>query len=107
MDWNEEQNVKKAGLEYSRLSISGPDSMTDELLGEARKLLRSADGDDNKLLCHCGSANRVGAVWLTYRVLDQGIAWDTALEEAKEVGLRSPGLTEAARQYIQGVQATK
>jgi ubiquinone/menaquinone biosynthesis C-methylase UbiE len=51
-------------------------------------------------MLHCGSANRVGAVWLTYRVLDQGVPIETAIEEAKTIGLRSPEYEAKARDYI-------
>lgn len=100
VDWDEEQAAKDAGLSYCRLAIAGADSMTDELFSEARKTFRGAT-KVGQVFCHCGSANRVGAVWLAYRVLDQGIEWDTALEEAKEVGLRSAEMQAATERYIQ------
>jgi len=49
---------------------------------------------------HCGSANRVGAVWLAKRVLQDGWAVDKATEEAKLIGLRSAPLEKFALDYI-------
>ena len=49
---------------------------------------------------HCGSANRVGAVWLVKRVLQDGWAIDKATEEAKLIGLRSEPLEKFALSYI-------
>ncbi len=49
---------------------------------------------------HCGSANRVGAVWLVKRVLPDGWPIDKATEEAKLIGLRSQPLEQFALSYI-------
>ena len=49
---------------------------------------------------HCGSANRVGAVWLVKRVLQDGWTIDKATEEAKLIGLRSEPLEKFALSYI-------
>jgi uncharacterized protein (TIGR01244 family) len=49
---------------------------------------------------HCGSASRVGAVWLVKRVLQDGWTIDKATEEAKLIGLRSEALEKFALEYI-------
>ena len=49
---------------------------------------------------HCGSASRVGAMWMVKRVLQDGWAIDKATEEAKLIGLRSPTLEQFAVEYI-------
>ena len=49
---------------------------------------------------HCGSANRVGAVWLAKRVLQDGWTVEKATEEAKLIGLRSEPLEKFALSYI-------
>jgi uncharacterized protein (TIGR01244 family) len=49
---------------------------------------------------HCGSANRVGAVWLVKRVLQDGWPIEKATEEAKLIGLRSEPLEKFALSYI-------
>ena len=49
---------------------------------------------------HCASANRVGAVWLPYRVLDQNVPLEEALPQAQAIGLRSPEFIERAHDYI-------
>jgi uncharacterized protein (TIGR01244 family) len=50
---------------------------------------------------HCGSANRVGAVWLVKRVLQDGWPVAKATEEAKLIGLRSAPLEQFALKYIE------
>ena len=52
-------------------------------------------------MLHCGSANRVGAVWMVYRVLDEGVTWEQAHREALEVGLRTDGYVERAKEYVE------
>ena len=49
---------------------------------------------------HCASANRVGAVWLVKRVLQDGWPVDKATTEAKAIGLSAPGLEKFALEYI-------
>ena len=49
---------------------------------------------------HCGSANRVGAVWLVKRVVQDGWTIEKATEEARLIGLRSEPLEKFALSYI-------
>lgn len=92
--------VRALGMRYENLPVGSPADLTGELFDEARSLL---DGStDEPVLLHCASANRVGAVWVAFRVLDQGVEWDVALEEAHRIGLRSQGLEARAREYVMG-----
>jgi uncharacterized protein (TIGR01244 family) len=95
--FNEREAVEAAGLAYVHIPFAGPDEATDAVFGEARKQLKAAE---RPILLHCGTANRVGAVWLPYRVLDNGIAYDAALAEAKTIGLRNPALEAKAKDYV-------
>ena len=58
------------------------------------------DKSNQPMLIHCGSANRVGAFWMIYRVVDQGWPEDKALDEATKIGLTSPVLKTFAHEYI-------
>jgi uncharacterized protein (TIGR01244 family) len=95
--FNEEAVVIGLGLHYVNPSWNGPEELTDETFEALRVLLKTAE---RPILLHCGSANRVGAVWLPYRVLDEGILYEQALQEAKTVGLTSPGYEAKAKDYI-------
>ncbi|MEM9556140.1 MAG: protein tyrosine phosphatase family protein [Acidobacteriota bacterium] len=97
-DFDEPTVVEELGLGYVHLPFNGPDELTDEVFDQARELLRTTE---RPILLHCGSANRVGAVWLPYRVLDEGLSWDEALAEAKEVGLKTPAYEELAKDYVE------
>ncbi|RMF43867.1 MAG: methyltransferase domain-containing protein [Planctomycetota bacterium] len=99
VEWDEAGLLRKAGIEFISVPFAGPDSLTDEVFDKVRKLLR--ESQQHPTLVHCGSANRVGAVWLAYRVLDEGVPLEQAVEEAKQVGLRTPEYLERAKDYIQ------
>lgn len=101
-DFDEQDFVSGLGLTYLNLPISGPSDLTDENLTRAREALRSAG---RPLLLHCASANRVGAVWIPWRVLDGGLGIDAAVAEAKTIGLKSPELEAKARDYVKRMQA--
>ena len=98
IDWDEKAAVESKGIEYIEIPFGKPDTLTDEVFDSVRKTL--AD-DDQRTLFHCGSANRVGGVWLTYRVLDQGVDLETATKEAQKIGLRTPFIQLKAYDYIQ------
>lgn len=96
-DFDEKAAVSALGLAYVNLPISGPADLSDEVFAEARTLL---NGAERPLLLHCASANRVGAVWIPWRVLDGGLGLEEAVAEAKTIGLRSPELESRARDYV-------
>jgi uncharacterized protein (TIGR01244 family) len=99
LDWDERAKAAELGMAYLSVPFQSPDEMTDETLDRLRALLR---GPHNRpLLLHCSSANRVGAVWWAYRVLDEGAIVDAALIEARQVGLSRPGHEAKTRQYIE------
>lgn len=98
MPFDEAEAVKGLGLEYHHIPVAGPESLTDEVYAKLRSLLNEGEG---RVLLHCASANRVGAVWLAKRVLDDGLTYEAALKEAHAVGLKSAGLESRAAQYIE------
>ena len=59
-----------------------------------------ADKSNQPVFIHCGSANRVGAVWMIKRVLQDGWAVDRAQTEAEAIGLQNPQLVAFATGYI-------
>lgn len=86
------------GLEYVSVPWNGLEQLTDDVFDRCRAVLETAE---RPLFVHCGSANRVGAVWIPWRVLDEGASFEEALAEAKTIGLRTPGYEERAREYIE------
>ncbi len=98
LDWDEKAAVEKLGMEYHDLGFKTPEELTDEIFDTARRLLASTD--KNPILLHCSSANRVGAIWLAHRVLDDGLSFEQARIEADAVGLKLPAFADKARTYI-------
>ena len=98
IDWNEQAAVEAAGLEFINIPVASAELLTDETFDRLRQLLNQ---QAKTTLLHCGSANRVGGVWLPYRVLDEGADLATALSEAKSIGLRAPAIQAKALDYIE------
>lgn len=100
-DLDDAKLVEAQGMTYVHLPWSGADQLTDDKLDAMRKVMREAE---RPMLFHCGSANRVGAGWLAYRVLDENVDLNTALAEAKTFGLRTPAYETITVQYIKAMQ---
>lgn len=96
--FDEREVVTGLGLEYLNVPWNGAEELTDEVFDRSRELLNTAE---RPILLHCSSANRVGTVWLPWRVLDGGLSYDAALAEAKTAGLKSPAFEEKAKDYIE------
>lgn len=96
-DFNEAALLQDLGMTYVHLPWSDAEDLTDQRLGEMRRLFREAE---RPMLVHCGTANRVAAGWLAYRVLDEGVNLQTALFEAKTIGLRTPAYETITLEYI-------
>lgn len=99
VSWDEKAAVEAAGIDFKAIRYGTVDSLTDDVFDSSRKLLREYKGQP--IMLHCGAATRVAAVWLAYRVLDEGVDLKQALAEAEKVGLRSKGLRDRAVTYIQ------
>lgn len=85
-----------AGLRFIHLPFSG--SAPDEAVVDAF-IKAVADPANQPVLITCGSANRVGAVWLAKRLLVDKWEEAAAVEEAKLIGLTSEPLRQFAVQY--------
>lgn len=90
--------AQAAGLKYIHLPFDA--SKPDHAVVE--KFLASvADRSNQPVYIHCGSANRVGAVWMIKRALQDGWDVDKARAEAEAIGLTNARLREFAVEYIQ------
>jgi protein tyrosine phosphatase (PTP) superfamily phosphohydrolase (DUF442 family) len=98
IDWDEDAVAQRSGLEFVDIPFKTPESLTDDVFDQTRRLLQ--DETKKPLLLHCHSANRVGAIWLAHRVLDGGLSLAAAEEEATAVGLKSPEYLTKAQDYI-------
>jgi uncharacterized protein (TIGR01244 family) len=90
--------AQAAGLKYFHLPFdaAAPDEKTVE-----RFLATVADAGNQPVFVHCGSANRVGGVWMIKRALQDGWPLDRARAEAEAIGLRDEKLAAFAAAYIE------
>jgi uncharacterized protein (TIGR01244 family) len=89
--------AQKAGLKYIHLPFNAgkPDrEVVDKFLSAV------ADKSNQPVFIHCGSANRVGAMWMIKRALQDGWPIEKAQAEGQAVGLSSPQLVAFATEYI-------
>lgn len=87
--------AEAAGLKYIHIPFREPSAEVAETF-----LSAVGDPDNQPAFIHCGSANRVGAMWLIKRVKQDGYTVDNALAEAEAIGLSSAGLREFALDYV-------
>jgi len=89
--------AEAAGLTFIHVPFKGTapeDAVADEFL----KVV--ADTTNQPLFINCGSANRVGAMWLIKRMVIDKWEQDKAVEEAKAIGLSSAALEKWALDYV-------
>lgn len=90
--------AEAAGLKYIHLpfNAAAPDEkVVDSFLAAV------ATKANQPVFIHCGSANRVGGMWMIKRALQDGWPIDRARTEAEAIGLRDAKLTAFATQYIE------
>lgn len=98
-DWDERAVVEGLGMAYCRIPVTGPEDISEE---NAQRLDEILDGESAQpVLIHCGSGNRVGALY----ALKAYHCDNCEVEEAVAAG-RAAGLTQLeplVRQRIQGL----
>ena len=100
----ERQLVEQSGMRYIHIPVisNAPQA------AQADEFIRVVKDKANQpMLIHCGSANRVGAFMMIYRVVEQGWSEEKAQEEAARIGLRSEVLKKFAQEYIAQQKAKK
>ena len=100
----EREMVEQVGMRYISIPVTGNDPKPEQVEAFIKAV---KDAQNHPMLIHCASANRVGGFFMIYRVIEQGWSEDKALEEAKQIGLASPGLTKFAQDYIAAHKKTK
>lgn len=96
--YDEKKVIEGLGMVYHNPAFNSAATLTPEIFAQVRKLLSKKDG---AVLLHCASANRVGAIWLAHRVLDDKVSYEQALEEAKKVGMNAETYEATVKAYIE------
>ena len=86
-----------AGLRYVHVPIN-PSAPSEESVTAFLDAVQ--DRSNQPMYIHCGSANRVAAVWLIKRVIVDRWDVDRATKEAETIGLTSPALKKFALTYV-------
>lgn len=89
--------AQAAGLKYIHLPFNA--AAPDEKVIDSF-LVAVADKANQPVYIHCGSANRVGGVWMIKRALRDKWPLEKALAEAQAIGLNNAGLQTFATNYI-------
>ena len=105
IDWDEAAVLEQLGLNFYQLGFRAPDSLSPAIIEKTVTIM--GDPKRTPVMLHCASANRVGALWLAHRVLNDKISIETARKEAKIVGLRTPAYEERVLSYIRQKQKAK
>jgi uncharacterized protein (TIGR01244 family) len=93
----ESAEVRRLGLRYLSIPFRAADPK-DEPVNEFLAAMK-----DKKVwpaFVHCGTGNRVGALWMIHRVVVDGWELENAEHEARLIGLKNPNLRAFAHEYI-------
>ena len=89
--------AQSAGLKYFHIPFN---TATPDAAVVSRFLATVADKSNQPVFIHCGSANRVGGMWMIKRVLQDHWPIDQARTEAEAIGLREPAMIAFVTEYI-------
>lgn len=94
---DERAEVAAAGMAYHHLPIAGADDLAEADAAQLWRIVESAPG---RVLVHCASGNRAGAL-LALGAAQTGVMSPVdALAFGKSAGLTSPGLEAAVRERL-------
>jgi protein tyrosine phosphatase (PTP) superfamily phosphohydrolase (DUF442 family) len=88
LSWDEGTEAVRQKIGYVQIPIGGPGDLTRENVEKFDEALKMAP-DGGKVLVHCGSSNRVGAMFALRAKWIQGKSLDEALALGKKAGLTS------------------
>ncbi|MDP1558121.1 MAG: protein tyrosine phosphatase family protein [Nitrosomonas sp.] len=74
--------VEATGMRYVNIPVTGTGINDDQLTA----FTKTIEATQTPVLVHCGSGNRAGALWATYRI-SKGVAPEIALEEGRTAGM--------------------
>jgi uncharacterized protein (TIGR01244 family) len=89
--------AQAAGLKYFHFPFN---TATPDAAVVSKFLATLADKSNQPVFIHCGSANRVGGMWMIKRVLQDKWPVGQARTEAEAIGLREPAMIAFVTEYI-------
>ena len=93
--FDEPEAARQNGLAYVNVPVTPAFDQTaiDRFLETMKKV-------EHPVIIHCATANRVGALWYAWLVLDQGLPPAAALAKARAAGLQNPELTAKIEKLV-------
>ncbi len=96
VEFDEEALVKKLGMRYVHIPIT-PATLS---VTQADQLHYVLGKTTEPVLIHCGSSNRVGALWAIYLNRHREIDIDEAISLGEKAGMKNEVLVEAVRRKL-------
>lgn len=96
---DEAAEVRAAGLDYRQVPVAGPQGLTPDA---AHALWQAIEAAPGKVLVHCASGNRAGALLAIAAAREGGMAPEQALAVGREGGMTG---TEARVREVLGLPA--
>jgi len=87
--------IEESGLDYVHIPVAGAEDLDEE---HARSLSEAIAAAEGKVVVHCGSGNRVGALFAISAFYVDGAAPDDALRTGRDRGMTS--LEPAVREIL-------
>lgn len=97
IEFDERAEVERLGMRFVQIPMT-LDNFTPELVEQLSTELAKAEGP---VLLHCGSSNRVGALWAAYLMEKEGYTLDTALAHGKAAGITKEPTEQAVLDYAE------
>ena len=94
---DEAAEVAAAGMAYHQIPVAGSADLTADNAARLWQLIESAEG---RVLVHCASGNRVGALLAIGAASEGGMAPEEALAFGQSAGLTNPKLTAEVRKRL-------
>ncbi len=92
----EQEYFSKHNIEYTHFPILGENGFDRESIERLNNII-----NDENILIHCASANRVAGWLITYLVEHKNLDFDKATEIAMQSGLTNPGFVSAASMALE------
>lgn len=89
--------AEAAGLHYVHIPVGGTTANLRNGLALSQAIESAPEG---RILLHCGSGSRVGAMWGIKEAIEHGLNQDDAAEVARRSGMRSDRLESAVRSSV-------
>ena len=97
LDWDEKAEVEKLGMTYYNVPVAGP-RFEKSAFDRIEQLV--AQHEDQQILIHCSSSNRVGGWLATHLVREHGMSVEDALVVGRRAGITKEDVAERARAYV-------